>query len=56
VFANGRSVAVLENFGEGRWVEIPIAADANPEGNVAIRIENRVPGANAVVSLLEWIM
>jgi len=54
IFVNGSSVAALEKFAEGHWVEIPITAAANPEGKVEVRVENRVPGANAVVSLLEW--
>ncbi len=54
VFVNGTSSATMENFAKGRWVEIPIASAADPEGQVDLRIENRVPGANAVVSLLEW--
>ena len=54
VFVNGTSVAVLENVGAGRWVEVPIAPEVNADGKIDLRIENRVPGANAVISLLEW--
>lgn len=51
---DGESAGTFESFQRGKWIEIPVAADATREGRVRIEAENQNPKGNAVVSIVEW--
>jgi hypothetical protein len=45
----------FDNFQTGRWIECPVSADKNASGKVDISAINARSGANAVLSLIEWV-
>jgi hypothetical protein len=51
----GRNVGTFENFQQGRWVEVPIAAADTAEGVIPVTIANARTGANVVVSLVRFV-
>lgn len=55
VFVGEKSLGVLEEFQEGRWLECPIAENESAEGKIAIRARNLLDKANAVLSIIEWV-
>lgn len=55
IFVAGRSLGVVKDFVKGKWIETSVSGDETAEGRVPIRLVNRKPGANAVVSILEWV-
>ncbi len=55
VFLAGKSVGVITNFEEGRWLEIPVTGSQTQEGRLALRIVNLNPESNAVLSIVEWV-
>ena len=50
----GKSLGQIERFGQGRWLEQRLAAET-AAGKVLIRVRNDRPGANAVISIIEWV-
>ena len=55
IMVNGKSLGVIENFVEGRWIDVPMTADDTKEGKVSIQIFNRLGKGNCVISYLEWV-
>lgn len=55
IFVGERSLGVLEQFQEGRWLECPITEKEAAEGKIAIRVKNLLDKANAVISIVEWV-
>ncbi len=55
VFIGERSLGEIRNFVDGRWLEIPVDASMTASGSLLVRIVNRNPRSNAVVSILEWV-
>jgi hypothetical protein len=55
VFVGGKSLGVVENFAEGRWLERAVGAAETTDGKVAVRAKNAREGSNAVVSIVEWV-
>jgi hypothetical protein len=51
----GQTFGPFDNFQAGRWIKCPISAEKNPSGKVDISAINENPGANAVLSLIEWV-
>lgn len=51
----GRTVARVENFDEGRWVEAQVTAADTVTGRVTVRARNMRQGSNAVLSVIEWV-
>ncbi len=51
----GRSLGLIENFQEGRWLEYPVTARDNAEGRLLIEARNAREGANAVISIIEFV-
>ncbi len=51
----GKQSEPLQGFQAGHWVEQPISADESASGNILIRAVNDRQGANAVISIIEWI-
>ena len=52
---DGREIAVVQDFGKGRWIEAPVTAADTADGRVVLAAENLHPEGNAVVSIVEWI-
>ena len=55
VLVAGQTFGPCENFQTGRWIECPVSAEQNSSGKVNISAMNDRSGANAVISLIEWI-
>jgi hypothetical protein len=55
VRVGGKSLGLVENFQEGRWLEQYITANESGDGKVLILARNGRQGANAVISIIEWI-
>ena len=55
VIVAGKSLGVVENFQEGRWLEQPISPTESAEGKILIQARNLREGSNAVISILEWV-
>jgi hypothetical protein len=51
----GKSLGLVENFQEGRWLEQSITANESADGKVLILARNGRQGSNAVISIIEWI-
>jgi len=51
----GKSLSLVENFEQGRWLEQPITSDESAEGRVLIEARNARETSNAVVSIIEWV-
>ncbi len=55
VYVGGESLGLIENFVEGRWLEHPVGADEIKDGKILIKAINAREGANAVISIIEWV-
>ena len=55
VFAGGKSLGTVENFSKGKWLERTLGTQETADGKVAVRVKNARQGANAVVSIIEWV-
>jgi hypothetical protein len=55
VLVGGKSLGTVENFSKGKWLEGAVSAQETAEGKVAVRVRNAREGANAVVSIIEWV-
>jgi hypothetical protein len=51
----GRSLGVVEDFQEGRWLEQPISPQDSADGKILIQARNARQGSNAVISIIEWV-
>jgi hypothetical protein len=51
----GQSFGPFDSFQKGHWIECPISADKNATGKIDISATNGHPGANAVISKVEWV-
>jgi hypothetical protein len=51
----GDSLGTVEKFTEGRWLEHRVGAEKTAEGKVLVRATNAREGANAVLSIVEWV-
>lgn len=51
----GKSLGRIERFEQGRWLELPLGAYETATGKIPLRIRNDRPGANAVISMIEWV-
>lgn len=51
----GRSLGLIENFQDGRWLERPISPNETADGNILIQARNMRQGSNAVLSVIEWL-
>jgi len=55
VIVGGKSLGIIENFREGRWLEHHLSDDETTEGKVLISAANARQGSNAVISIIEWV-
>jgi hypothetical protein len=55
VIVAGKSIAIVDSFAEGRWVECDVTPEETSGGKVPIQVLNMRDGANAVISMIEWI-
>jgi hypothetical protein len=55
VRVGGKSLGLVENFQEGRWLEQYISSDDSANGRILIQARNARQGSNAVISIIEWI-
>ena len=51
----GKSLGLVENFRQGRWLKVPIAPEQSADGKILIRARNARQGSNAVISIIEWL-
>jgi len=51
----GKSLGLVENFQDGRWLEQRITSQDSAEGKLLIEASNARTGSNAVISLIEFI-
>ena len=51
----GKSLGLVENFQEGRWLEKELGPQESVGGRVLIQARNARQGSNAVISIIEWI-
>jgi hypothetical protein len=51
----GKSLGLVENLQEGRWLEQQITPNESTDGKVLIQARNAKQGSNAVISIIEWI-
>jgi len=50
-----KSLGLVENFQEGRWLEHKLAGEETADGKVLIKATNAGQGSNAVISVVEWL-
>lgn len=55
VMVAGRTIAEVDNFGEGRWLETQVSSAETAEGQVIVGAKNLRKGSNAVLSIIEWV-
>ncbi len=55
VFVAGKSLGIVENFQDGRWLQQPLTKQDTATGKILIRAKNLKEGANAVISKIEWV-
>ena len=55
IVVNGKSSGIMENFVEGRWIEVPMTEHDTENGKVFIQIFNRLGKGNCVLSYIEWL-
>jgi hypothetical protein len=46
---------LIENFTDGQWLERRIPSAETADGKISIRATNDRKGANAVISIVEWV-
>jgi len=51
----GKSLGLIENFQNGRWLTQRITAHQTSAGKVLIQARNERSGSNAVISTIEWV-
>jgi hypothetical protein len=51
----GKSLGLVENFREGRWLEQSISPRESADGKILIQARNARQGSNAVISIIEWL-
>jgi len=51
----GKSLGVVEEFQEGRWLERVVSSEESAQGQIAIQARNLRQGSNAVISIIEWV-
>jgi hypothetical protein len=55
VIVAGRSLGVVEEFQDGRWLERVVNSEESADGKIPIQARNLRQGSNAVISIIEWI-
>jgi hypothetical protein len=55
VRAAGKTLGNVEDFAQGRWLEYKVSAEQTESGKLLIEVANNLEGANAVISIVEWI-
>ena len=55
VSASGVGLGKVEQFAEGRWLEQRLNSEQTSTGNVVVTAVNARSGANAVLSIVEWV-
>jgi hypothetical protein len=51
----GQTFGPFKNFQTGHWIECSISANENANGKIDIKAVNVRAGANAVLSIIEWV-
>lgn len=55
ILVEGKEIARIEDFHEGKWIETRLTPDDTADGNVVVAAENLKADGNAVISIVEWI-
>jgi hypothetical protein len=55
VIVSGETIALVEKFAEGRWLEHRVEPSQTSNGKVLVRAVNARQGSNAVISIVEWV-
>lgn len=50
-----KSLGEIHDFREGRWLECTINPEQSADGKIPIQVRNARQGANAVLSIIEWV-
>jgi hypothetical protein len=51
----GKSLGLVENFQEGRWLEQRITSQDSADGKLLVEAGNARTGSNAVISIIEFV-
>jgi D-arabinan exo alpha-(1,3)/(1,5)-arabinofuranosidase (non-reducing end) len=51
----GKSLGEFHDFQDGRWLECAMSPEQTADGKIVIRVRNARQGANAVLSIIEWV-
>lgn len=51
----GKSLPLVEDFQEGRWLEQHISPEQSSGGKLMVLAHNERAGSNAVISIIEWV-
>jgi hypothetical protein len=51
----GKSLGMIDDFQDGRWLEQPLTAADTTSGKILIQAANAREGSNAVISMVEWV-
>lgn len=51
----GKLLGEVSDFQEGRWLECAIGPKQSADGKIPIQVRNARQGANAVLSIVEWV-
>lgn len=54
VIVGEKSLGLVGEFQEGRWLEQPIGPTESADGKIVIQARNLRTGSNAVISIIEW--
>ncbi len=55
IYVDSTLVGEVEDFDEGRWLEVTVGSGQTRSGTLLIRVVNRNPRSNAVISIVEWV-
>jgi hypothetical protein len=51
----GKSLGLVEDFQEGRWLQQRVGPEQTSKGKLIIQAHNERVGSNAVISIIEWV-
>ena len=55
IVVDGQTFGPFDNFQTGKWLECPVSANEDEKGKIDISAINARTGANAVLSMIEWV-
>jgi hypothetical protein len=55
ITVGGKSSGLVEDFQKGKWIEAQVGPEQTADGKVLIEAKTAKEGANAVISIVEWV-